>query len=124
MIAMILGPIYLVLGLSLLLYPKPWQSVIKKYQKDHLSLLPLMAMNGVLGLIVVNMYNVWEWNLWLLVTISGWAMLLKFVVYFILPGSVIKDALKWGQNNQGLLLLEAVIVAVAGAALTYYTYMV
>ena len=120
-LAHVMGPMYVVLGLSLLLYVKPWQNVLKSWKNDHLQMLSIMFMTGLLGLITVNMYNVWEWNVWLLVTISGWAMMLKGAFYFLMPGSVIKKMLEF-KSNAGILMFGAVACIAIGAALSYYSY--
>lgn len=56
----IVGPMYLVLGLSLLLYSGVWQKIADDWGKDHLSMLTMMFFNLVFGLVVINMHNVWE----------------------------------------------------------------
>lgn len=121
-LAQVMGPMYLILGLSLLFYPKPWLKLTKSWAGDHLPLLGMMFACGVLGLISVNMYNVWQWNLWLLVTVTGWAFIVKSAIYFLLPGSVTKNMLKW-KSNQTVLMFGAVLSVAIGAALSYYSYM-
>jgi len=114
----------LILGLSVLLYPKVWQDVMAKFAKDHLGLITLSMMQGILGLIIINMYNVWDQSMWVIVTIVGWAMLAKSVLYFLLPGSSTKDMMKWVQKNPNMLTLGGLIWTVVGALLTYNIYMV
>lgn len=120
-LAAIMGPAYLVVGLSVLIYAGAWKTLISGWRKDHLSLYALMFVYLVLGLVVVRMYNVWEWNLWLLVTLTGWCMLVKSVIYFILPGSTTKGLLALGENT-GLLYLGGLVATVIGAFLTYNIY--
>lgn len=122
-LAHVIGPMYLILGLSILLYVKPWQKLIEKFEDDHLSLFTLKLMYGVLGLIVVNMYNVWEWNVWLLVTLTGWGMVVKSIFYFLMPGSLIKKMLAM-KKKQEMLYVGSLVLLVFGAALTYYSYLV
>lgn len=122
-IAAVLGPIYLVLGLSCVIYAEGWQKVLHKWEKDHYSLLPIALMQMVLGILVVRMYNVWEWHLWLIVTISGWAMLVKGVLYLLIPGKLLKSCLKMGRNKAHIYL-SGVASIVLGAVLSYYVYFV
>lgn len=121
-VAEVLGPVLLVLGLSILLYMKAWQKIMSDWLKSHYPMIPMMLMNLVLGIIVVRMYNVWEWNVWLLVTLAGWSMILKGLVYFIAPGPVIKWALSL-KKNTALLTLSGLIVTVWGGVLSYYAYL-
>lgn len=121
LIAAIAGPVYLVMGLSVLIYCKQWQKVLDYWEKDHFSLMTLMLMHLVLGVLVVNMYNVWEWNVWLLVTLTGWCMVVKGVFYMLAPGSWIKSVLGMKKSAWVLYLAGLVLVAM-GVALSYYVY--
>lgn len=121
MLAEVMGPAYLVFGLSVLFYVKAWGKVISKWSKDHYGLMGLMFLHIVLGLIAVNMYNVWELNVWLLVTITGWGLLLKGVFYFLLPGDTFTSMLK-STNNQGMLYFGGLVATVVGAVLCYHVY--
>ena len=120
-IALILGPFYGVIGLSILLYAKPWQKLMEKWSKDHLLLYPVSMILVLLGLIIVNLYNVWEWNVWLLVTITGWIMLVKGVLYLLLPGKVITWALKT-RKALWMIYVGGAIWLVVGAVLSYFSY--
>ena len=121
MLATVLGPVYLVLGLSILLYAKQWMKIMKKWEKDHFALFPMMFVTGLFGVLMINMHNVWEWNIWLLVTLVGWIWALKAAAYFLLPGSFITWKLKLAQNT-GLLYFAGLVGLVLGGVLTYYAY--
>lgn len=82
---------------------------------------PMMLLTLLLGLMVVSMYNVWEFNVWLIVTILGWAMVVKGVVYFLIPGSALNGLVGLGKKL-GLLYVGGLVWTVAGAALGYYAY--
>lgn len=122
-LAQIMGPAYLILGLSILLYVKPWHSLISKWQEDHLLLFPLKFVYIILGLILINVYNVWAWNVWVLVTLTGWALLVKGAFYFLLPGPVVKKCLEFKKNAQ-VLYVGGLVGIIVGAVLTYYSYFV
>ena len=120
-LAHVMGPVYVVFGLSILLYVKPWQKLMEKWQGDHLLLFPFMFLYTVLGLISINMYNVWEWNVWLIVTVTGWCLFVKGVAYFLLPGGVLKKLLGM-KNSEGWFYFGALAALVIGVALSYYSY--
>lgn len=122
-VAAIAGPGYLLVGLSMLFYAKAWQKLQNQWEKDHLQLFPQMFFTFIIGMIIVRMYNVWEWNVWLLVTLTGWSATLKGVIYFLLPGSTIKSLLSIGQNLN-LIYLGGIVCTVVGAVLGYYVYFV
>lgn len=122
-IAAVAGPVYLLLGLSMLFYAKPWQKLTEQWEQNHLSLFTLMLVTFILGVFIVRSYNVWEWNLWLLVTLTGWCAVVKSVIYFLLPGSTVKALIKVG-TNINLIYLGGLVAVVIGAALGYYVYFV
>jgi hypothetical protein len=116
-LAAVVGPFYFVIGLSLLFYAKSWQRLLEKYEKDHLLFFPFSLFLVILGLIVIEMYNVWSWNLWLLITITGWAMFLKGVFYLLAPAqwiiAIMKLRFSW------IFYFGGVICLIIGAALSY-----
>ena len=120
-IASVLGPMWFVLGLSQLLYASQWGKLIDGWMKDHLQLVPMMLLAGILGLIMIRMHNVWEWNLWIVVTIAGWGAFLKSVIYFLLPGSTTVNMMKFGKN---MIYLGGLVATVLGGLLTYNVYFV
>lgn len=122
-IAAIAGPVYLVMGLSILLYAKAWKTLMGKFKKDHLSLFGMMLASMAVGLFVIGMYNVWEWNVWLIVTVIGWAMFVKGLLYFLMPGEVLKSLISLGENT-GLLYLGGLVAIVLGGLLSYQVYFV
>ncbi len=121
-IAKVISPVYLILGLSIVMYSKSWQKIMDNWQKDHYSLIPLMILYPAFGAIIINMYNVWEWNVWLLVTLAGWTLLIKGAMYFLLPGATLKSMMKMG-TSKSMLLMSGLIATAIGAALGYYSYL-
>lgn len=122
-IATVLGPFYMILGLSILLYAKTWQVLLEKWEKDHLSLIGLMVFSVVGGLLIISLYNVWTWNVWIIVTIAGWSMLIKGAFYFLAPGAWIKSVIEL-KRSKALLYVGGVCAVLLGAVLIYYVYFV
>ncbi len=123
LVSTVLGPIFLVAGASMLLYAKQWVKVIGQFEKNHLDLVIGSYLALIIGLIIVNLYNVWEWNVWLIVTVSGWLAIAKGVFFFLAPASWIKKAFKSAKCNT-CVYFWGLVAVFAGAALSYYTYLV
>ncbi len=123
-LASVIGPVLLVAGLSMVFYPKQYVKLIDEYAKNHFPMVFGAFLNIILGLLIVNAYNVWAWNLWLAITVIGWAMLLKGVFYFLAPASWIKAALgcSWNKSSSYLAFWGLVMV-VLGAAMSYQVYL-
>lgn len=121
-IAAVMGPAYLVLGLSALFYVHAWLEMAREWGKNHYLLIVGGFMGLAMGLFVINLYNVWTWNVWLIVTVSGWLMFLKAVFYFLAPGAWSKAAVHYFANENWMYFWSLVLI-VAGAALSYYVYL-
>lgn len=122
-IASVLAPIYLVLGLSLLMYAKVWRMVLEKWEKDHYGLLPIMFGTMFMGIIILQMYHSWEWNVWVLVTIIGWIAFIKGALYFLAPGPWITAILKM-KNKTWIMYVGGVWAIAIGGVLGYFSYLV
>ncbi|MBL4693884.1 hypothetical protein JKY72_00760 [Candidatus Gracilibacteria bacterium] len=122
MIGNVMGPVLLVFGLSMLFYGKQWMQIMSKWQKDHSILIPQMFMELILGLLIVGMYNDWTWNMWIIVTIVGWGMILESVAYFLLPASMLKSMFDM-RGKMGLVYFVALLTTAAGAVLTHTLYL-
>ena len=80
-LASIIGPMYLILGLSVLLYAKQWKKIMGELSKNHFTLIGIMIFSIIFGLIIIQMHNIWEWSLWVVITLTGWCAFLKGVFY-------------------------------------------
>lgn len=124
-LASIIGPIYLVYGLSVFLYAKQWKKVVAGLEKDHFAFLPMAMIGLIFGLILVNAYNIWDWNVFLIITLTGWSLILKSAFYFLAPGSWIKAVLHWKVlAHTGTYYFAGAVVAIFGGSLIYCGYFV
>lgn len=120
-IASILGPLFVVMGLSLLMYMKAWEKVVAAFQKDHYSMMPIAILNLLLGLWIVNTYSVWDSSVYVLVTFTGWAALVKGVFYMLAPGDWTKTMMKTF-NMKAWFIIGGLFMVVAGGLLSHAVY--
>jgi len=119
-LASIIGPIYLVYGLSVFLYAKQWKKIAAWLERDHFAFLPMAMMSLIFGLILVNAYNIWDWNAYVIITLTGWSLILKSVFYFLAPGSWIKAVLRWKLlAHTGYYYFAGAVIAILGGSLVY-----
>ncbi len=122
-LAGIIGPIYFFYGLSFLLYPNQWKRLIQECLKNHFGMQASMFMALLLGLIIINAYNVWEWNLLIIITLTGWLFLLKGVFYLLAPEYWIKKVLKHKcYQDKGWLYCWGAVMTILGILLSYSAY--
>ena len=79
---------WLIFGLSHLLYPRKWAALFLPLRERETGGLLLGLFNLPIGLVVVIGHNVWVWGIPVVVTLAGWVMVLKSVVYLLFPGTL------------------------------------
>jgi len=122
-LACIVGPLYLVYGLSVLLYAKQWKKIAAAFERDHFAFLPIAMVGLLFGLILVCAYNIWEWNPFVVITLTGWVLFISSVFYFLAPEPWIRAAFRCPlcKSTPFFYLMGAVMTA-AGALLMYSGY--
>jgi hypothetical protein len=122
-LACIIGPFYLVYGLSILIYPRQWKKLVAWAEQSHFSLLGIFMMFLIFGLILVNAYNIWEWSPFVIITITGWALIIKSVFYFLAPGKWITGLLRWrALTHLTYYYFAGTLLTAMGATLVWYGY--
>ena len=121
-LASILGPFYLVIGLSLLFYKNSWQKIVADWEKNHYNLVTAGVISLILGLFIIQIHNLWAWNLWVFITLTGWVSFLKGVFLFLAPGSWIRVLISIGKNTY-YIYTAGLVFAVFGAWMSYLVYL-
>ncbi len=122
-LAGIIGPIFLVYGLSVLIHAKQWGKLTASIKKDHCAVFPVAMMSLIFGLILVNAYNIWDWNAFLIITLTGWVLLAKGIFYFLAPESWNRAILRWKWlSHVSYRHFSGAAIATLGATLVYYGY--
>jgi uncharacterized protein YjeT (DUF2065 family) len=112
-----------VYGLSVFLHARQWKKIAAWLEKDHFAFLPMAMMSLVFGLVLVNAYNIWDWNVFTIITLTGWSLILKSMFYFLAPGSWTKSVLRWRVlAHVGYYHFAGAVVATLGGYLSYCSY--
>jgi len=114
----IFGPLLGIVGLWMLLYGDNLMKVVTSI-KGSPGLLYLGAMiNLLVGLTIVNQYNVWMWDLSLLLTLLGWVQILRGVLVLFIPQFVIKTTM----TDQGFIKVMGIIPLIWGLLLCWFAF--
>jgi len=121
LLAKVFGVYLVVIGISLLINRKSFQEVMGSFAKSP----GVLFLGGVIallfGLFIVNIHNVWKFYWVVIITIFGWASLIKGLTLMICPRFMIRMAEAY-KKNTGLLIFQSLIVLVLGAVLIYAGY--
>lgn len=119
-IASIWGPIILAVGFGVFLNAAYYRRVYRDIEKDSLAMLVFGMFAMAVGLIQVQVHNVWDTFPQIVVSLVSWAVLLKGVAFLIAPKFVDQIGDKW--VNMSLVPFAGTGAIIIGAYLTYLGY--
>ena len=104
---------------ALLIKDKHIKSLLAKIESDE-SLFMWGFMSFVIGISMVLAYNVWAWNWQIIITLLGWAALLKGLCLLFCPEAVKKYAKMMGSTSWFQVYM--VILIIIGLIITYFGF--
>ena len=113
-----IGVCYLVLGIGLLINTKYYKKMLGDFSDSK----PVMFLSGFLSLVagyfIIANYNNWMLNWSVVITIVGWAALIKGIILLVMPKLMIKIS-RYFTHHNGWMIFEGVMATVLGAIITY-----
>ncbi|MDD5504307.1 MAG: hypothetical protein PHV77_03210 [Candidatus Omnitrophica bacterium] len=111
-LAMLIGPFMLVIGLTVLLNQKALWNI-----RDDLFKSPaLLYISGLMifsaGTAIVAFHNIWAPDWRLIITIFGWLMFAKGVLFVVFPDIAVKIAGSYPKNDKMLILCWIIMLAI------------
>lgn len=121
-IARLLGPVFIIVGLGLILNRDEYRAVAEDVIRSRALLYLFGAIALLGGLAIVLTHNVWVWGWPLIVTLIGWLMVVRGAARILLPQQV-GDLGSWLLTTVPQILpLSAIVVIVLGAILSWAGY--
>ena len=121
-IAGLMGPTLVTLAVSLLINLNSIAALFEPVSHDPALVLTAGTISFVAGLAVVRAHNSWAANWAVLVTIFGWLLLIGGLIRMLFPIWTAGMAANLSPNT-AVIAVEAVVLLVIGAFLTYKAYM-
>jgi hypothetical protein len=118
-LAVIWGVSIVIIALALLVRDKHLKQLLVSIENDE-SFFLWGFISVVIGVAMVLSCNVWEWNWQLIITLLGWAALLKGIVLLFCPEFLKKYAIKI--NNEKWLPAWLLILVFIGLVITYFGF--
>jgi hypothetical protein len=81
----IFGFVFLLVGLSHLLQPGPWVDFFKWLRSKTYGGFVVVIYTLPIAIVIVTFHNRWELRSSLILTLAGWIMLVKCVIYAVYP---------------------------------------
>ena len=120
-IARILGPCCLVVAAGIMFNRKFYQRVMEDYSKNAALVLFGGMMALIIGIVVVLVHNVWIPRWPVIITIYGWAAVVKGIWLLVFPNTVSR-VMQAYQRNEMLLAAHSILVFVLGIVLSIFGY--
>jgi hypothetical protein len=123
-LSQLMGPAFLLLGLSLGMNQGFYKSLLVKMEKDEAFLFLASIIELVTGMAVVLSHSLWTTPAEVIVTLIGWAMIVEGAAVLLLtkkyPHGIMAH---FSRNIPALFNLGTVLLIVLGGYLSYLGYM-
>ncbi len=114
-LASIFGPFLVILGLWMLLYCDQYTKVLSGIKGSAGLFYMNSVFNLLIGFTVLSQYDLWGWNLLVLITLLGWVMVVRGVMGLFVP-QLLMDIL---MGKHGFAKILGIIPLVWGVFLSY-----
>lgn len=121
LLARILGPFYLVIALAFLVNKNMYKDLVAHFKKSDGAVWTFSMFALLIGLLMVNVHNIWEWSYKGLITLFGWGAVIKGIIFMVWPDSFIRWSEKQAKKSwwTGFAILFTLII---GLWLSYMGY--
>lgn len=89
MIAKVFGPYLAILGIWMLLYSDNTSKISSAIKNSIAAQYGMACVNMLLGLFIINSFNMWEMNALFFVTLLGWALFVRGVMGLFMPQLIV-----------------------------------
>jgi len=121
LLARLIGPLLLVVGAGIFINLEHYRRLVVDFGTSPLSIYTAGTAALLSGLLIVAFHNVWEWRWPVIITVLGWATLLKGAVRILAPKLVAERAARYGRNTN-ILMTSAIVLCALGGVLAYFGY--
>ncbi|MBP7074692.1 MAG: hypothetical protein KBA81_04830 [Rhabdochlamydiaceae bacterium] len=119
-LASIFGPFLVILGLWMLLYCDQYTKVLNGIKGSAGLFYMNSVFNLLIGFTVLSQYDLWGWNLLVLVTILGWVMVIRGIMGLFVPQLLIDIMM----GKHGFSKVMGIIPLVWGVFLSYVGFFI
>ena len=115
------APVFLIMCVSHAAQPRLWADFFLAIKRTGFSALIIGIYTLPFGMLIVLGHNQWVWDWPVFVTIAGWGMTAKSIIYLLfpaIPNRMILNADRW-ENGFGAFRVIGILGAVPSAVLTW-----
>lgn len=120
-LASIWGPVMLAVALGVFMNAAYYRKVYRDLEQDTLAALVFGMLAMAIGIMQVQVHNLWDTVPQILVSLLGWAVLLKGAAFLLAPKLVDSMGDRWA--NMKLIPVAGTAMLLLGGYLTYIAYL-
>jgi hypothetical protein len=120
-LARLLGPLFLLPGIGILINPRVFRALATEVVRSVTLIYLFGLIDFAAGLAIVLNHNVWTASWPVLVTLIGWALLIRGAVRIALPDAIMGYAARYISNKQIYPFAGAAAV-ILGLVLCYFGF--
>ena len=120
-LARLLGPVLLVMGIGMLLDPRGYRAMAEEFLASRALIYISGLIALVTGLVIINFHNRWAFGWPVIITIVGWLSLIGGVVRLLAPDRVKRIGAAFLDKPETMRIAGIVVVAL-GAILSIAGY--
>ena len=98
LIAKIISPLFIIVAISMLLNRRYYHAIINELLETPPLLHFAAFIKLFIGILLVLFHNFWSTNWSILITLLGWIVLIKSLIFFLFPRQVIEFCKKMLSN--------------------------
>ncbi len=118
-VATIIAWLALLMGLSYIVQATQWAELAKDALRYPHQYFPMVLTILLLGLTVVSLHNVWVADWPVVITVLGWGMLIKSMLFLLAP-QLMAGFVSWAQNSLAIWIrIGGLILVTVGGLLVY-----
>jgi len=118
----IVAAVFLITGVSHIVQPGAWTEFFIHFRGNgRAGVLQLGLLQLPLALVIAILHNVWH-GLAIIVTLVGWALLLKSLIYLLLPAAGLRMLATISVENSWRFVVAGVFSVLLGAAILLWLW--
>lgn len=114
-LAKVFGPYLAIIGLWMLLYGENFVKIMTSIRNSPSGVYFSAVINMLVGLVIINMFNMWMWDMTFFVTLLGWVLFIRGLLGLFAPHLLHKVFM----NNQNFMKVVGIIPFIWGLLLIW-----
>jgi hypothetical protein len=113
-LAKLIGPLFVALGLAMLVNPAVSQTMSEEFLRSHALIFLSGLITLVAGLAIVNLHNAWTRDWRVIITVLGWLSVIGGIFRIALPQAVASIGMAMFAHRTTPLVAGVVMLALGG----------